>query len=189
MNRIIITLFLVTAISASYAQNLDYQFDSLKNNSETFKQYKVIDISKLNKFWSITTDSVKNLKQNIATLQKETQAKSDEISTLNSSIDEKDKRIEDLESQTSTIEVFGIDINKSTYIFISFFTVGALVIVLLFLVYQFKDNNKTARQKVKEYDKLHDEFEEYKRQALEKQMKLRRDLQTERNKLEEARNM
>jgi len=189
MKKAIFTLFAIIAVVSVKGQTLDEQFQELKENSETFKQYKVIDQTKLTEFWSVTLDSVSNLRQHIQQVESENQSKDTEITTLNTTLKTKDERIDELETQTSTIEVFGADLEKSTFIFISFFTAGSLIIVLAFLLYKFKDNNRIARAKVKEYEKLNEDFEEYKRTALEKQMKLRRDLQTERNKLEEARNM
>lgn len=187
MKKIIFALLLFP-VSAGYAQTLDEQFNELKENSESFKQFKVIDQQELNKFWTVTQDSINNLKERLNTIKATSEAKEATINDLKQNLKNKEERIAELETQTSTIEVFGANINKSTFIFITFFTIGALIIVLLFVLYQFKDNRRLARAKVKDYESLNEQFEEYKKDALEKQMKLRRELQTERNKLEESRN-
>ena len=132
-------------------------------------------------------DSVNVLKNEVELLKKEIETKDSSINDLEASIADKDGQIEELEGQTSSIEVFGIEMLKSTFIFFSFFISGILILALIFLMYKFKDNNNIAKAKVKDYNKLNDEFENYKRNALEKQMKLRRDLQTAQNKLEETR--
>ncbi|MTI21177.1 hypothetical protein E1176_09115 [Fulvivirga sp. RKSG066] len=188
MKQVLYTLIAIAIATTSYSQTLDEQFESLKEDSETFKSYKVIDQSKLNAFWNMTMDSVRNLKAEKATIANDSKSKDNTITDINSTLETKNAQIEELETQISTIEVFGLDVSKSSFIFFSFFTIGALIIVLAGILYKYKDNNRIARVKVKEYEKLHHDFEEYKRTALDKQMKLRRDLQTERNKLEEARN-
>jgi len=170
------------------ANDLNSQYEELKEDAESFKQFKLLDQTQLDAFWKTTMDSLNQLKQKNASLIDENRAKEESISSLNAEISEKQDQIEKLENQTSTIEVFGADLQKSTFIFISFFTIGSLILVLGFVLYKYQDNNKVAQTKVNDYNKLNDEFEEYKRSSLEKQMKLRRDLQTERNKLEEARN-
>jgi len=187
-------LFNVIALLAqeSSAENvtsntLNNQFEKIKSEAETFKQYKLIEKTQLNAFWKTTMDSVKQLKQEKASLLDESESKDQRIETLESTLSEKNDQIDDLETQTSTIEVFGAEFQKSTFIFISFFTAGSLIVVLGFVSFKYQDNNRVAQAKVNDYNKLNDEFEEYKRNALEKQMKLRRDLQTERNKIEEAR--
>lgn len=187
MKHILLFFLLLIGFQTGFSQSLNKQYDSLTNNSESFKQYKVIERQALNAFWQTTQDSIAQLKANLKTEQELTASQEDTINQLNQTINTKDEEIAELETQTSTIEVFGLDVSKSTYIFISFFSVGVLIIVLIVFLYRFKENNRIARAKVIEYDKLHNEFEEYKRKALEKQMKLRRELQTERNKLEEAR--
>ncbi len=187
MNRALILFSLIVITGWSNAQTLNDQFNTLKEDAGNYKQFKVIDEAALNNFWKTTMDSVRSLKNEKANLIGENSQKESNIRQLETTIDAKDDQIEALETQTSSISVFGAVMEKSTFIFISFFTIGALVVVLLLLLYQYKDNNKVAKEKVKAYDKLNNDFEEYKRNALEKQMKLRRDLQTERNKLEEAR--
>lgn len=180
-----IVLFFIVHIGIS--QTLDQQFNDLKENSETFKQYKVIDQQALNKFWTVTNDSIGQLREQLSTVRAESESKEMTIADLKQSLETKEQQIAELDNQTSTIEVFGANINKGTFIFITFFTIGALIIVLAVVLYQFKDNRRLARIKVKDYENLNNQFEEYKKDALEKQMKLRRELQTERNKLEEAR--
>lgn len=187
MYRVLIILSILTIASWSNAQTLDEQFNTLKEEAGNYKQFKVVDEAALNNFWKTTMDSVKSLKNEKAALIGENSQKESNIRQLESTIDTKDNQIEALQGQTSSISVFGAVMEKSSFIFISFFTIGALLVVLLLLLYQYKDNNRVAKEKVKAYDKLNNDFEEYKRNALEKQMKLRRDLQTERNKLEEAR--
>jgi len=187
MNRVLILFSLLVITGWSNAQTLDEQFNTLKEDAGNYKQFKVVDEAALNNFWKTTMDSVRSLKNEKATLISEGTQKESTISQLETTIETKDNQIEELETQTSSISVFGAVMEKTTFIFISFFTIGALVVVLLLLLYQYKDNNRVAKEKVKAYDKLNNDFEEYKRNALEKQMKLRRDLQTERNKLEEAR--
>ncbi|MDX1627105.1 MAG: hypothetical protein R3345_00315 [Fulvivirga sp.] len=167
-------------------QELNDQFNELKENSEDYRQYKVIEKTKLNEFWTIVNDSIDKLEGTIQSLQEENAQKSTKIKSLNDQIDENRNEIDDLMTQTTTISVFGLPVDKSTYIFISFFIAGVLVLVIFFLVYQFKDARRTAKVKVRDYENLHREFEDYKRNALEKQMKLRRELQTAQNKLEEA---
>lgn len=187
MNRALILFSLIVIAGWSNAQTLDDQYKTLKEEAGNYKQFKVIDEAALNNFWKTTMDSVKTLKNEKAALFSENSQKQSTIRQLESTIETKDNQIEELDAQTSSISVFGAVMEKTTFIFFSFFTIGALIVVLLLLLYQYKDNNRVAKEKVKAFDKLNNDFEEYKRNALEKQMKLRRDLQTERNKLEEAR--
>ena len=59
--------------------------------------------------------------------------------------------------------------------------------MLVLLYGRFKTSTVVSRKKIHEFNKLNAEYEEHKKEALEKQMKLRRELQTQINKLEEIR--
>ena len=169
------------------AQQLNQQFSDLMDNTETFKDYKVIKIEELNKFWEIVRDTT--------TLNK---AKIDELRTLNESllsnaendqqtIESKHQEIEILKSQISNINVFGISVEKTFFKIVVFSTIGALILILAFSFVKLKERMSIANTRIQDYDLLEREYEAFKKEALEKQMKLRRELQTERNRQDEKR--
>ncbi|UII30583.1 hypothetical protein LVD17_20025 [Fulvivirga ulvae] len=168
-------------------QSLNEQFRKLKDDSETFKTYKVIKESDLNAFWKTVQDSVSNKEQRLSDAQKLIDVQEKELAKLREVIKEKDVQLEEKEYAGTHITVMGIDFLKDSYVLINIVIISLLLIAMAILLYKFKDNNKIARKKTNDYERLDNEFENYKRNALEKQMKLRRDLQTAKNRLDEIR--
>lgn len=173
--------------SVAQAQTLNEQFNELKDNSETFKSYKVIKETELNSFWNTVMDSVSIKEESIAASSATIERQEKEVAELKATIQEKDQLLEEKEYAGTHIEVLGIDFSKEGYKMFNLILISLLILTMAVLIYKFKDNNKIARKKSNDYNRLESEFEEYKRNALEKQMKLRRDLQTAQNRLEEIR--
>ena len=168
-----------------YSQTLDEQFKELRDDSETFKVYKVIKQTELNSFWNTVMDSVGALKNEITKAEETIQNQSSEITNQKNIISTKDQEIEGLEFQTTHITVLGIDLYKEAFIVISFSIMGLLVITIVILFGRFRSSQTVAKQKVIEWKKVTQELEKLKKESLEKQMKLRRELQTQINKLNE----
>ncbi|UII23965.1 hypothetical protein [Fulvivirga ligni] len=185
-SKLVFIIFCLVGYSVS-AQTLDDQFANLKENSGTYKTYKVIEQTELRDFWKVVQDSLAVSKQKFAETKTQISTQQKEIAKLNSTIAEKDASIEGKDYLATHIEALGIDIEKESFKIITYTLIVVLVIALAFIIFKYKDNSKTARKKTADYDRLNEEYENYKRNALEKQMKLRRDLQTERNKLEDIR--
>lgn len=183
---ILFLIFCIIGLGAN-AQTLDEQYKALKESTETFKNYKVIKETELDAFWKTVLDSVSNKQQKLSEANRLIDVQEKELAKLNDTIKEKDQQLEEKEYAGTHITVMGIDWLKDSYILINVIIISILLVAMAVLIYKFKDNNKIARKKSSDFDRLETEFEEYKRNALEKQMKLRRDLQTARNKLEEIR--
>ena len=188
MKKSILTIIAVLGIvTFSVGQSLDEQFQTMKKNAYTYKEYKNIKQVDLNAFWGVVQDSLKTKQQAINNAQSTIGAQNTKINTLNQTITEQQASIEAREFETTHINVLGIDWSKDTYKVFNFVAIIALIVVVGVLFFQFKNSQRIAVAKKKDYTKLSEEYEEYKRNALDKQMKLRRELQTERNRINDLR--
>lgn len=187
MKKYLVLIFFFIASFAAQAQTLDEQYHQMKDGTETFKSYKVIKETMLDAFWNSVLDTLSDVRQNVSEAKRLIDAQEKELAELKSIITEKDQQLQEKEYAGSHITVLGIDWSKDSYIIFNFVLIGILLIAMGVLMFKFKDNNKIAKKKSHDYNRLETEFEEYKRNALEKQMRLRRDLQTAQNKLEEIR--
>lgn len=182
-------LFAITLLSAGtlFGQDVNEQYNDLVKNSETFKDYKVIKINELNTFWKNVLDSVNHRDQSITALQNQVEEQKSQIDKQSVEIESLKQTINDLKEQTSSIEFLGITAEKIVFKVLVVAIGIALLAIIGVLLFQLKDKLSLARAKVKDFDVLENKFEEFRKTSLEKQMKLRRDLQTERNKLDEIR--
>lgn len=167
---------------------LQERFYIMKDKSETFQDYKVIKGYVLDGVWKITTDSINAQKAAIREANASIKKLQDQVATVQATIDQKDATISDLEYDGTHIKVLGIDMLKSAFIS----TVGIVILALLVLVgimlARMRWIQRAMKEKADIANGLSNEFEEYKRKALDKQMKLSRELQDQRNKLQELGN-
>jgi hypothetical protein len=84
------------------------------------------------------------------------------------------------------ISVFGLFyMAKSTYNLVMWGLVVAFAITALIVISQSGGHRREARYRIKLFSELEDEFKAYKTKANDKEKKLARELQTERNKLDD----
>ena len=188
MKNTILTFIAVIGIVAfSHGQTLDEQFQSMKKSAYSYKEYKNIKQVDLNAFWAVVQDSLKTKQQAINNAQATISAQGSKITSLNGTITEQQATINEKEFDTTHISVLGLDWSKETYKIFNFVVIIGLIVLVGVLFFQFKNSQRVAVAKKKDYSKLSEEYEEYKRTALDKHMKLRRALQTARNRINDLR--
>ncbi|HNP19006.1 MAG TPA: hypothetical protein PKL31_11265 [Fulvivirga sp.] len=189
MKTLLFILLICISAHAVEATGINDQFKELKESSETFKEYKVIKINVLNDFWKSVMDSIKTKESVIAKLQSENSVDKANIDQLKANLEVRDATIEELQYATSHINVLGVEFGKTFYKILNFTIIGILLVFCGILIISLKERRNIAKTKISAFDKLELKFEDYKRAALDKQMKLRRELQTEINKREQKRSI
>lgn len=156
----------------------------MKSKSQSYGEYKVIKESTLDGVWKINLDSIAAKKEsltkansNIRDLQGQLKEK---IATLN----EKEKSMAAISHDSTHIEVIGIDMLKSTFITVMAVTIAALLLLLVLVIGRMKLQSNALSERNLAVSALTSEFEDYKHRAMDKQTKLSRELQDERNKLQ-----
>lgn len=199
MKRIVSGIFLaVFVFSQALAQKsaealetgemtLQERFSVMKDKSETFSDYKVIRMYVLDGVWKITMDSLRAQKAALQEAHSTIQKLENEVNSSQVTVQQKEAAMTEMEHDSTHITVLGIDVLKSVFISTAGFVVLALLVLLGLLVARVKWVQSSMREKIENADALSHEFEEYKRNALDKQMKLSRELQDERNKLHDMR--
>ena len=86
------------------------------------------------------------------------------------------------QSKVDNISLFGLLLNKTTYNSILWSLIGVLLISLLFFIYKFKNSSVLTNEAKESLVDVEQEFEQYRKKTLEKEQKLRRQLQDEINK-------
>ncbi|MBS1532382.1 MAG: hypothetical protein JSU01_18920 [Bacteroidetes bacterium] len=91
-------------------------------------------------------------------------------------------------AKADAISVFGMTVSKSNYNLVMFGLVAGLGIVLTIVIVTTAKHKHEAKYRSMLYDELDEEFKTFKAKAHEKELKLARELQTERNKLDDLLN-
>lgn len=165
--------------------SLQEQFVFLKEESSTYKDKKIIREARLNRFWVNVKDSLAQVQQQLTATQTKVNTQGEEIGSLNEKLDLQQQAVDDSEHASTHISVLGIDMLKSN--FLSFFWITASVLILLLLValYQYRNSKQVTSKTQYNLRAIQRELEDFRKKSLEKERKLRRELQTERNRVEE----
>lgn len=192
--RKIYTILLFTVIGlapAAMAQDapaentLREQFRSIKESSNNYQEYKVVKERRLDEFYSNVKDSINIAQQRILEAQNTITTQQQEIARLKDEVEERQQAVEQSEYEIAHTQLLGIDIEKETYNYIVWGIILILLIILAVAFLKYKSSNKEAVKKRNEYEALNEEFNDYKARSREKETRLMRDLQTERNAVEE----
>ena len=166
---------------------LNEQYLQMKVKSQTYGEYKVIKETTLDAFWKTTTDSVKKGKSLLSEVREANALLQAQLQSAQLEMKQKDQSIEELTHAGTHINVLGLDLHKAVFVSFALLTIVGLLIVLGLISGRLKLIYHAMKDKMETFNMLSEEFEAYKRKALEKQMKLSRELQDERNRLLELR--
>ncbi|HEY9047153.1 MAG TPA: hypothetical protein VIN08_14710 [Ohtaekwangia sp.] len=164
------------------------RFSIMKAKAQTFKEYKVVKESVLDGVWKITRDSllakdvaIRDAKKTIAQLNAQ-------VADAKTAMQKKEQSVAASLHDSTHISVLGIDFDKNVFLTIVAILVAGLAFVIVTFIGRMKVITKSLHEKKLTINMLTNEYEEYKRRAMEKQTKLSRELQDERNKLSSIRN-
>lgn len=176
---------LAQAATPATPSTLREQFIFLKEESNTYKDKKIIRETELNQFWTNVRDSLAQVHQQLARTKNNIDAQEAEIDTLNARLESQREMVEESEHASTHISVLGIDILKNN--FLSFFWITASILTLLLLgaLYQYRNSRMVTSKTQYNLRAIQRELEDFRKKSLEKERKLRRELQTERNRVEE----
>lgn len=166
---------------------LESQFEYLTKKStnwrdERGRNYEVIRNEWIAKIKSHTLDSLKALKKELADTQNTVISQNKQVEQLKSSLTETNSDLQSTKQEKDSMSLFGLQLSKAGYNTLLWSIIIGLLGLLGFFIFKFKNSNsvtKKAKLKLKETE---EEFEDHRRVALEREQKVRRQLQDEINK-------
>jgi hypothetical protein len=182
-----ILLLLLVAQLVSAQTELTVRYRQLKDKSQTFKDYKVIKETTLDAFWKSVEDTLAKNSSALMAREQEIQKVKRNIALTESEMERREAAVEEITFDSTHITVVGIPFHKGVFISATLIVVGGLAFLFVASVVQSRVVYKLLKEKAETLLVLNSEFEEYKHRAVEKQMKLSRELQNERNALAELR--
>jgi hypothetical protein len=162
---------------------LQERYGVMKKSAETFQDYKVIKEAVLDGVWRVALDSIKNQKSTYANAKEVIAQLENEVTTEKATVKQIQESMKEVVYDSTHISFFGINITKSIFITLILMIVAGQLIVIGAMIGKLKLMHFTLKEKLETVNLLSHEYEDYKKRALEKQVKLSRELQTERNKL------
>lgn len=163
--------------------NLRERFEIMKDKAESYNDYKVIKNDVLNGVWKIGMDSIAKVRADlrtanatIAKLNSEIKASADKVQAAETSLQES-------AYERTHMVVFGMHVAKSVFVTTSLVIIAALIIALIVVFSTFNVLRRSNREKELTIHGIMSEFDAFRKKALEKEVKISRELQSERNKL------
>ena len=182
-----LVLLLLLSISA-FSQNaqdtltIPEKFDRIYRTSTSYQEYKVVSKTRYQQLKKDVSDSLNVLKSEISTQDKLISVQKDSIADIKKVAEIVESDYRQVVAEKSSIKIIGIEFQKSTYNIIVWSLIALLVILLLYFIYRFKNSNVITVKAKTELQELEEEFAIHKKKSLEREQKLRRQLQDEINK-------
>lgn len=192
MKSLFLILFLLFIQYTSFSQEnnnvviedktLEGQFDKIYRISTSYQTYKVISKDKFQELKNNVLDSIKasnkDLKEQKVLLKNER----DNVAKLNAELNKTKEDLKKAQEKENSISLFGFQISKATYNLILWLIIISLALALAFFVFKFSKSNILTKKAKEDLEDVEQEFEVHRKKSLEREQKLRRQLQDEINK-------
>lgn len=159
----------------------------LKEKSQTFKDYKVIKETVFDGMWLVINDSLKASRKRLGDARLNIVSRDTALANIKTELREKQNSMQAVEFASTHITVIGIAFSKSFFVSLVGIVLVALLAFIGIIIARLKVLHKSYRDKADTVEEISHEYEEFKRKAMDKQTKLSRELQDERNKLQSMR--
>lgn len=202
----VLTLFLSTALCSAFAYSAAQQQAPAAKKINPIKQIDVNKIKDKNlrgqydyfmtktydyqqpllaAFYKNMMDTLNAERHKITELRAKVNNQTQAVSSLKADVSTKEQSLTESNAKVNNINVFGMLLPKATYNLVMFGLVGGLALALIIVIVTTAKYKHEARHRIELYDEIDEEYRNYKAKASEKEKKLARELQTERNKVDE----
>ena len=189
-SKLLLFLFLITSFVAYTQENIEVeedssikgQFDRIYRISTTYQTYKVINRDEYEKLKSNVIDSLKSSKKLISEKENLLKTERDNVELLNSMLNTTKLDLDTAQQKENSIFLFGTHLNKTTYNLILWFIIILLFVGLGFFVFKFSKSNVLTNEAQSNLLNIEKEFDDHRKKSIEREQKLRRQLQDEINK-------
>jgi hypothetical protein len=139
----------------------------------------------LTRFYKNMVDTLNIERHKITELRSKVATQTQAVSTLKADVSSKEQSLTESNAKVDNINVFGALLPKATYNLVMFGLVGGLALALVIVIVTTAKYKHEARHRIELYNEIDEEYKSFKAKANEKEKKLARELQTERNKVDE----
>jgi len=166
---------------------IESQFEYLTKKSngwtdERGQRYEVVRIQWIAKLKRNTLDSLKAVHKTLNNTKAVVAKQEGEISKLKTSLTSTQGDLDKTNTEKDSMSLFGIQMSKTGYNGLMWSIIAGLLALMLFFMYKFKNSNAITKAAKLSLAETEEEFEDHRRVALEREQKVRRQLQDEINK-------
>ena len=175
-----------TVKNTDFSLNGQYQF--MLSRSKSINGYKLINPARLSGVWKSVSDTLRKERIELKTTKAKLTEQEKTITGLQSEINGQENTLSTSNAKMDEISFLGMAFEKSTYHIIVWSIIVLLAIALLIVIVRSAKNIIEAKHRTQLYDEISAEYQAFKNKSNEQQRKLARELQDERNIIEELKN-
>ena len=166
---------------------IDSQFEYIFRKSGNFKgtngqKYEAVKYSSLLTLKAHVLDSLKTTYAKLNSSENTVAQQLKEIESLKTQLQNTQTDLTKTNEEKDSMALFGMQMGKANYNILMWTIIGGLLALALFFIFKFKSSNALTRDAKHKLEEVETEFEEHRRTALEREQKVRRQLQDEINK-------
>jgi len=192
-----LTLIIVFSSNSISAQNnetqtinegsINDQFEYILRKSGNFKgtngqAYEAVSRRMLLTLQAHTIDSLRTIQTKLDNTRSTVETQQKEINDLKTNLGSTQTTLEATNLEKNNMSLLGLQMSKTNYNILMWAIIGGLLALLLMFIFKFKNSNAITKAAKKSLTETEEEFEEHRRSALEREQKVRRQLQDELNK-------
>jgi septal ring factor EnvC (AmiA/AmiB activator) len=167
--------------------SINNQFEYVLQKSGDFKgvngqMYEAVKRSMIETLQAHTNDSLKTIRKDLSDTQAIVNSQANEINDLKSNLTNTQATLDRTTNEKNNMSLFGLQMSKPSYNILMWSIIGVLLALLILFIYKFKNSHLITKDAKKALEEIEEEFEEHRKVALEREQKVRRQLQDELNK-------
>lgn len=161
---------------------VEEDFTNLIENSNDYQGYKVVDYNELVSLKNKIGQYFNNQNEEIIAQQSTLDRQQREIDSLTTELGNTQQELEQVKADKDAITFLGMPFSKGGYMAFMWGLVALLVLALIFFIYRYKQSHTYTVEARNNLTTTEKEFDAYREKALEKEQRLGRQLQDERNR-------
>ncbi len=158
------------------------QFDYLYKKSGSYQEYKVVKKDQFRKIKANVLDSLKLLKNELSETKNLVEIQNSEINNLKTGLKTTNDNLTSVTKEKDSIKFLVIPMTKSAYNGLLWSLIIGLILLLVLFIFKFKNSNTITKQANLLLVETEEEFDTFRARSLEREQKVRRELQDEINK-------
>lgn len=152
------------------------QFEYLKKISSNYQEYKVVKRTELDLLQANISDSIARYQGVIQELNATLQENKNQIDQLNQEMRSTHDQLEQAIAERDSFRIFGLLLHKQLYVNLVWGIMALLLLILLVSFIRFKRSHRVTAETKQSLEDLREEFEQHRRNTLERERKLNRQL-------------
>ncbi len=161
---------------------LDNQFEYVIQRSNSYQDFKVIKKTWMYALKAHAIDSLKAVHKDLSDTKAIVDSQAIEIADLKNRLANTKTTLVTTKEEKDNMFLLGMPISKGMYKLLMWSAIGLLLILLSVFIYKFRNSNAITKQAKQALAETEEEFEEHRRNALEREQIVRRQLLDEINK-------